>query len=158
MTFDQVVQNLALGFIAWEFIKVIFIPKIIWKNVMVSLHMQEAKKRAKEQKTRAPFLTESRTTKFGEEKNKRNFLQQKNPILQFIGYIYLIFAILLFFTPWWWVSLLMIALSTASMYTIKPMMGRRESFTFKVWFILFMDGLITVLLLSIIINPLNLLK
>jgi len=122
------------------------IPRIIWKNVLTVLKISDFKKK------------HSGESKLRLEKNNRSFLLQKNPILQFIGYIYLLFIILTFFTPWWWIGLLMIGLSTASMYAIKPMLGRREKFSFNVWFILFLDGVFTILLLSIIYNPLTLIK
>jgi len=148
MNFDQVVQYIALAFIMWEVIKIMFIPKLIWNNVLTVLKIADLKKHS----------DEKTTIRLGNDKNNRSFLMQKNPVLQFIGHIYLLFVLLTFFTPWWWIGLLMIGLSTASMYAIKPMIGRREKFSFSVWFILFLDGAFTILLLSIIFNPLTLIK
>jgi len=149
MNFDQVVQHVALAFIFWEVVKIFFIPKVIWKNVLVSLKISDFKKKHAGEKTKLSLAT---------EKNNRSFLMQRNPVLQFIGYIYLLFVLLTFFTPWWWIGLLMIGLSTASMYAIKPMLGRREKFSLNVWLILFLDGVFTILLLSIMYNPLTLIK
>ena len=128
----QLVQNLALVFMIYEFIKMFF-PKFIWEQAKIS-------------------WLKSNTKGSKPEGNQRVFLQRKNPVLTMMGGIYLIFLLLTFFTPWWWIGLLMIALSTACVGALKPMMMRNAAFTKHVFLVLLLDFIFTFGLLSLI-NP-----
>lgn len=131
MTYKEFLQNFALVFIVWEFIK-LFIPHIIWKNAKVAWSQREIKER-----------------KGG---NLRINLQKRNPAISMIGYAYLIFTLLLLFSKWWWVSLTLIALSSASVASIKPFIKRNISLNFQIWLVLFIDFIFSVALLSVV-NP-----
>jgi len=134
MTYKEVVQWMALFFMAWEAIK-LFIPHIIWKNAKKSWQKNEKKKR-----------------NFTDSGNIRTFLEKKNPVLSMIGYLYLAFVFMTFITKWWWVGLLMMLLSTVSVSAIKPAALRNRPLSIGIYVVMLMDFAFTICLLSII-NP-----
>ena len=131
MGYKEFLQNFTLVFLAWEVIK-LFIPHILWKNTKIAWSQTTVQER-----------------KGG---NIRVNLQKRDPILSMIGYVYLLYTFLLFFSKWWWVALCMIAISSGSVAAIKPYIKRNSKFDFKIWVTLFLDFLFTVFLLSQV-NP-----
>lgn len=128
----QLVQNLALIFMIYETIKV-FIPKIIWEQARIT-------------------WIRTKTKSSSPEENQRVFLQRKNPVFAMMGGVYLIFMLLSLFTPWWWVTLLMIGLGTAVTASLKPLMARNAGFSNSILLVLVLDYIFTIGLLSLI-NP-----
>lgn len=127
-------QNLALIFMVWEIIKINIIPNIIWNQVKYH------------------WFSKNKSEKIDIN------LFKKNPIIQYIGFIYLAFVTILCFSQWWWVGLLLIGLSIITVIILLPMVKVNEPFSLKIFFILFIDFGFTMLLLCQIVNPLKLLK
>lgn len=129
MSYKEAVQFLAMIFIAAEIFK-FFIPNIMWENSKKSIIEIESEKRG---------IDTGRNIK-------------SNHILRLISLIYLGFVIMTLFTEWFWVGILIISLSAASYYTLKKPVEKNEKLNFNIFIVLFLDGLLSILLLSII-NP-----
>jgi hypothetical protein len=132
MNYKEFLQNFTIIFIVWEVIKVFIIPHILWKNTKIAWSQTTIQER-----------------KGG---NIRINLQKKNPILTMIGYVYLLYSILLIFSKWWWVSITMIALSSGGIMALKPYIKRNAPFNFKIWAVFLLDFIFSVFLLSQV-NP-----
>lgn len=85
------------------------------------------------------------------KKSIREIEPQKN-ISKFMDLIYLGFIVMTFFTEWFWVGILITALSAATYYTLKKPIEKNEKLNFNILVVLFLEGLLYILLLSII-NP-----
>ena len=125
-------QVLALVFMAWEIIRTLFLGPLYWKNVR------------------------SKWFKRNKSENVIESTLKSYPLLNWIGYIYLAFVILLVFSQWWWIGLSIIGLSVISALAMFPMIKNNEPFSGKVFLILFLDSAFTVFLLTYVINPLSL--
>jgi len=122
-------QKITIVFIIWEIAR-LFISKISWENVVTAWSKKEENK----------------------------LIKGKYPVLNFIGYIYMIYLILLLFTQWWWVSLAMIALAILTTISMFPAIKREAKFSFQIFLMYAVDTIITVLLLMEINNPMTLLN
>lgn len=142
-----ILQILALTFIIWEVLKIIF-PKIQWKQ------------------SKAAWL-DSITKDEGLEKYKSFYqdsiyeepeIKKENKIIKFISYIYITFTIILLFTPFRAVGIGLILLSVIAALGLFPYIKKNEKFNFKIFSILFLDFVFSVLLLAQIYNPLELIQ
>jgi len=82
---------------------------------------------------------------------KINLERQKYPIMIFFENIYMIYLLVLLFTPYWYVGLIMMLISFVS--AIKLMNGvlNKLELTKEIRIYLFGDGISSILVLSIII-------
>jgi len=124
-------QVLALIFMVWEFCRTIFLGPLYWHNAKSVWHNR---------------------------KNKPEIPMSEYKILTWIGYIYVIFCILLVFSQWWWIGLSIFALSMLSALVMFPLIANKEPFNLKIFLILLIDSAITIFLLANVINPLSLLN
>lgn len=124
---SEFLQNITIVFIIWEIAK-LFISKISWENAVMNWS----------------------------KKDDSKLVKGKYPLLNFISYVYFIYLILLLFTQWWWVCLLMIALAILSTISVFPAIKREAPFSFQIFLMMFVDSVITILLLMKISNPLSL--
>lgn len=125
---SELLQKLTLVFMIWEVLR-LFISKLSWENVVSSWN----------------------------KKNEPQLIKGKYPLLNFIGYAYMIYLVLLLFTQWWWVSLAMIALAVLTIISMFPAIKRGDSFNFHIFLMYLADAAITIILLCQINNPLELL-
>lgn len=123
---SEFLQKLTLVFIIWEVLK-LFISKLYWENVVSTWN----------------------------KKNESQLIKGKYPLLNFIGYVYMIYLALLLFTQWWWVSLSMVALATLITISMFPSIKRSDSFNFHIFLMYVVDTVITIILLCQINNPLE---
>lgn len=126
------IQTLAIIFMIWEFIKIFFIPKIIWAQLKFIWFI---------------------------ERNKSDTViegYKKNLFISYIGYVFLAFTFFLLFSQWWWVSLSIIGLSILTAIVLLPSIKDNEPFSSKIFYIMLTDLAFTILLLWQVVNPIKL--
>lgn len=122
-------QVLAMVFMVWELFRIIFLGPVYWKNI--------------------------KATWFKNRESEIEGTLVRYPVLSWIGYLYVIFAILLIFSQWWWVGLSIFGLSIISALVTFPMIKNNEPFNIKIFLILLLDSLFTIFLLLQVINPIT---
>jgi len=122
----KILQIFALVFIVWEIIKIF----------TVNFHWEQSK-------------------------IEWNHVHNKNPkrsniIFSTIEYIYLIFGIVLVFSHWWKFGLLLMALSFTTQFILFPFVKKDEKLNLRLIIISTIDNLLSIWILTNVINPLTL--
>ena len=130
----DVIQILALTFMAYEIIRLCFIH-VLWNQTLAVMTATENEKNG--------MVIKEKTN--------------QNIITKYLGIVYLIFTIFLIFTPEFrMIGLGILILSIVSVIVLFPVVKKKEQFNAKIFVIQLIDTILTIMLLSNIINPLTL--